>query len=80
MELCSLDKRQASLGNDEFRSTLDMKIIDHRDVEKVLEWLGYGWGQAISPSDRKFLYDVNLSDLIKKHLAPKNYPSKTRLN
>ena len=40
-------------------------LSDHRDVEKVLEWLGYDGGKAISPSDRKFLYDVNLSDLIK---------------
>ena len=71
--LSSLDKREASLGNDVMLDPdtgYSVILSDHRDVEKVLEWLGYGWGgKAISPSDHKFLYDVNLSDLIKKHFS-----------
>ena len=69
--LSSIDARKATLGDDGWYDP-DYWFVNtsqHDDANKVLEWMGYWRGSRISDADAKFLFDVNLTDLFKKHFG-----------
>ena len=70
--LSSVDKQRATFGTDisiDVGDSQQVSLPDNDDIIKILEWMGYERGRGISKADQNFLFNTNLSDLIKKHFG-----------